>query len=88
MNLSLAKNTQLIGTVTNEFTVGSFVVPVWYSFHNVFSQTVNVTQQDLQLGSQYCIDFSFYIPPYVSYMVSFELQNVDQDTVGCLDMYL
>ena len=78
------------GNVASAFTVGSFKVTIWSSFTVIYTGTVDVTQQDLTPGTQYCFDYNFYIPPLLkgAYTITFELQNTNTDGTGCLTIYL
>ncbi len=78
------------GTVQDDVTVGSFKLQVKLGGIVVFTQVVKVTQQEVLPGSQYCFDYSAYIPPIAkgSFDITFELQDNTDAGIGCVNLDL
>jgi len=78
------------GNVQDDVTVGSFKLQVKLAGVIVFTQVVKLTQQEILPGSQYCFDYSAYIPPIAkgSFGITFNLQDDTESSIGCVALDL
>lgn len=74
------------GTIEDDVIIGDALLNVYLAKVKIFTTTVKLTQQEVFPGTQYCFDYSVYIPPIAvgTFNVSFELQDNTQNNLGCV----
>ena len=87
-----ARNTQVTihacGNVQDDVTVGDFALTAKLAGITIYSTTVPLTAQEVFPGSQYCFDYSVFIPIIAvgSFSIDLELQDNNKAHLGCLEV--
>ncbi len=76
------------GNVQDAFTVGGFKLQVKAGSVIIHTTEVKLTKQDVFPGSQYCFDYTVFIPIIArgSFFLTFQLQDDTKDIVGCFNI--
>lgn len=87
-----ARNTQITihacGNVQDDVDVQDFALTAKLAGVTIYSTTVPLTQQEVLPGSQYCYDYSVFIPIIAvgSFEIDLELQDNNKAELGCLQL--
>lgn len=78
------------GVVSDDVVVGDFQLKVSLLGVVIYTTTVQLTQTEVFPGSDYCFDYSVYIPVIAkgSFGAQFELQDNTQANLGCVSVTL
>ena len=87
-----ARNTQVTihacGNVQDDITVDNFELTAKLAGVTIYSTDVSLTSQEVFPGSQYCFDYSVFIPIIAvgSFQIDLQLQDATKASLGCLEL--